>query len=254
MPLPTFASLSASSGAMLALLISAHVLSDFLFQSERVATGKESRTGPLLEHGVAVFATHLVVLAPFASVELTAWLFGLCVLHTAQDAARSRAFGERGRTLGAFAADQALHLGFAVALWAILASRGVDEQVVSPAVGPWLPWIGRAALVVAGFVFNLRGGSTIVQRTLERFPTACPDGDPGDQYRMGRVIGYLERALVYALILNGQWGALGLVIAAKSVARFPELKTKAFADYYLIGTLASMVVAVGVGLAVRLVI
>jgi len=61
---------------------------------------------------------------------------------------------------------------------------------------------------------------------------------------MGKTGGYLERLLVYVLVLNGQWAALGLVVAAKSIARFPELKNQDFSDYYLIGTLTSLVVAV----------
>jgi hypothetical protein len=65
---------------------------------------------------------------------------------------------------------------------------------------------------------------------------------------MGRVIGVLERFLTLILVLLGQWGALGLVVAAKSVARFRELEDKDFSDYYLIGTLASLLVAVGTGL------
>ena len=44
---------------------------------------------------------------------------------------------------------------------------------------------------------------------------------------------------------------LGLVLAAKSIARFKELERQAFADYYLIGTLASLLVAVASGIAVR---
>lgn len=51
------------------------------------------------------------------------------------------------------------------------------------------------------------------------------------------------------LILLGQWGALMLLVAAKSIARFDELKERAFAEYYLVGTLASLLVAVGTGLA-----
>ncbi len=71
------------------------------------------------------------------------------------------------------------------------------------------------------------------------------------KYKMGAMIGCLERTLVFALVLFGQWAALGFVIAAKSIARFKELDDKHFADYYLIGTLASMLVAVGTGILVR---
>jgi len=34
-----------------------------------------------------------------------------------------------------------------------------------------------------------------------------------------------------------------LIVGAKSIARFPEFKSRAFAEYFLIGTLASVAVA-----------
>lgn len=64
----------------------------------------------------------------------------------------------------------------------------------------------------------------------------------------------LERFLAYALVLLGQWSALGLVLAAKSIARFRELENQDFADYYLIGTLSSLSVAVATGVIVGLLI
>jgi len=50
------------------------------------------------------------------------------------------------------------------------------------------------------------------------------------------------------------WGALGFVIAAQSIARFKELDEKGFADYYLIGTLASVLVALIGGVTTGLLI
>ncbi len=82
-----------------------------------------------------------------------------------------------------------------------------------------------------------------------RGPSEAETGRPGgaaetQAYRMGMMIGRLERALVLTLVLFGQWGALGLVLAAKSIARFRELESQGFSDYYLIGTLWSILIAV----------
>ena len=64
----------------------------------------------------------------------------------------------------------------------------------------------------------------------------------------GRTIGYLERLLTLTFVLLGQYEALALILAAKSIARFEALKTREFAEYYLIGTLSSVVFAVLVGI------
>lgn len=37
--------------------------------------------------------------------------------------------------------------------------------------------------------------------------------------------------------------AVGLIVGAKSVARFPEFQSRAFAEYFLIGTLLSVSIA-----------
>jgi hypothetical protein len=67
----------------------------------------------------------------------------------------------------------------------------------------------------------------------------------------GRAIGVLERAMALTLVLLGQYGALGLVVAAKSLARFKALEDREFAEYFLVGTLASLLLALVAGLAVK---
>jgi hypothetical protein len=69
--------------------------------------------------------------------------------------------------------------------------------------------------------------------------------------RAGRYIGWLERALLYAFVLTGVPGAAAAVVALKSVARFPSFSEERFAEYYLIGTLASVLVATCTAMAVR---
>ena len=64
----------------------------------------------------------------------------------------------------------------------------------------------------------------------------------------GRTIGILERMLITPLIFVGAYEAVGLALAAKSIARFDQLRDRRFAEYYLIGTLASVALAVVIGL------
>lgn len=65
-------------------------------------------------------------------------------------------------------------------------------------------------------------------------------------YNAGRVIGDLERIIMLTLVVAGQYGAVGLVVAAKSIAR-SEVISQGQAEYYLIGTLASILLSVAVG-------
>lgn len=70
----------------------------------------------------------------------------------------------------------------------------------------------------------------------------------------GRYIGVLERLLITTLIIC--WpkldaATIGLIFSAKSIARFPEFKKQHFAEYYLIGTLTSFIVAIAAGIIAR---
>src|SRR5690606_21538250 len=97
--------------------------------------------------------------------------------------------------------------------------------------------LGPAATVVGTFAFAVNGGSAIVAGMLARVrPT---DGEPkeDDGPPAGRLIGILERLVLLPLVWTGQWGALGLVLTAKSIARFKALEERAFAEVYLVGTL-----------------
>jgi len=66
--------------------------------------------------------------------------------------------------------------------------------------------------------------------------------------RVGATIGVLERLLIVTFILTANQAAVGFVIAAKTLARFKQLDDREFAEYYLLGTLASVSIAVATGL------
>lgn len=74
------------------------------------------------------------------------------------------------------------------------------------------------------------------------------------EYNAGRVIGILERLLIYYLVLNDQFGAIGFILAAKSFTRFRELEKREFAEYVLIGTLLSALLAMAIAGGVAAVI
>ena len=61
----------------------------------------------------------------------------------------------------------------------------------------------------------------------------------------GEIIGFMERILTAVFCVMGQFTAVGFIIAAKSIARYDKIsKDGAFAEYYLIGTLFSILVTV----------
>jgi hypothetical protein len=71
------------------------------------------------------------------------------------------------------------------------------------------------------------------------------------EYQHGKVIGILERVLIYIAVMTNQVAAVGLVLAAKGFVRFKEMDDRRFAEYVLIGTLLSAFLALAVALGVK---
>ncbi|WP_343250273.1 hypothetical protein [Diplocloster hominis] len=56
------------------------------------------------------------------------------------------------------------------------------------------------------------------------------------------MIGTIERLIMLIFLSLGQYAAIGLVLTAKSIARYDKIvKEPEFAEYYLLGTLLSTV-------------
>jgi hypothetical protein len=71
------------------------------------------------------------------------------------------------------------------------------------------------------------------------------------EYSTGRIIGMLERILIYFFVLAGQYAAIGFIIAAKGFTRFKDLDKRNFAEYVLVGTLLSSFSAIIIASVVK---
>ncbi|TVQ97383.1 MAG: hypothetical protein EA403_15040 [Spirochaetaceae bacterium] len=113
--------------------------------------------------------------------------------------------------------------------------------------------LASAMLFLTGALLSACEANHVVIYVLRRMqlgPSA-----PQPQYQLfadrdkgrGKVIGYLERAIVFSLVYSGNLGGIGFVLTAKALARFRELDTREFAEYVLIGTLVSVAAAAFIG-------
>jgi len=137
----------------------------------------------------------------------------------------------------------------AVVAW--LARRLVHPTSAGHVWGHWL-------LLAAAYWYTCAGGAVLVRRVLDLVPvTDSPKAGktaitvPAVELSRGLVIGVLERALALTLVLTSQFSALGLILAAKALARFRAMDDRDFAEYVLIGTLTSLLLALLVGLGIR---
>jgi len=210
----------------LACLI-AHVFADFVLQTRWMVTNKH-RPAVLLLHAFIVFA--LTALALGGSLLLAATL---ALAHLAIDTLKTYAVPSSQRDrLWPYLTDQLAHLAtialaaylmpnaFAQGLWAEHA-----ENLIAP------------ALLTTGLIAATLAGGPAVGGLMQPYKAqAQPDGLDN----AGRIIGLLERALIYLMVMLGEPTGIGFLIAAKSILRFDTVsQSREISEYVIIGTLAS---------------
>ncbi|NIP56814.1 MAG: DUF3307 domain-containing protein [Gemmatimonadetes bacterium] len=252
--------LAAPEVALGALLLGGHLLGDFAFQTRWMVEGKP-RPLPLFAHGLVVALVHLGVLIPFFGLPVVLAAGGIGAVHAGIDLVKAglrrrsagsgagTASGSGSAPLALFLVDQAAHLLVLAVAFVALRDHAwpLPLQVPAPWLGPW----ATAGLVAGAFAFAWHGGGALVSGVLATLSPGLEEKEDASSgvEGSGRLIGKLERTIALVLILFGQWAALVLLVAAKSIARFEELKERRFAEYYLVGTLSSLLVAIVVGLA-----
>ena len=103
-----------------------------------------------------------------------------------------------------------------------------------------------AIIIVLAYILAAVGGHFIVRWILKRYQVSA-----GGLKGAGATIGVIERILVLTLVLMDQYAAIAVIFTAKSISRFEELKNREFAEYYLIGTLSSILISILVGIFIK---
>jgi hypothetical protein len=114
------------------------------------------------------------------------------------------------------------------------------------------PWFG-ALVVVLALALSVGGGwvtTRLVLKAAARSSDASEEADDeaAGALRGGTWIGLLERLATTGALLLGEPTAVAAIVAVKGLGRFPELKENpAASERFVVGTLASLVWAAGIG-------
>jgi hypothetical protein len=144
-------------------------------------------------------------------------------------------------------------LAVAAAACVVLAPGRARPGILGPIWASYRPTdavsIDTVVLAVGCLVFLLESGNAVVRIALrsEMGSGETPDETAAPTLKGGRLIGPLERILVFALTLAGAYTLIAAVLAAKGIVRFPEISRDGDggdrAEYFLIGSLVSWVTA-----------
>lgn len=224
--------------SLLFLLVAGHLLGDFLLQTRwMVERKKEPKV--LLAHAGAVTAAHVAALAPFFSLPVLGTLLGVGVVHLAIDWVKPHWRRERPGPLALFFLDQAAHLVVLAGAYLLLLRLGPPPIHFEADVLRIWTLAGTAGAVLA---VNWTGASVVVGMTLQS--VGAGEADRGG----GELVGKLERLIYLILVLLGEWVALAVVVAGKSVVGFQATGGRRPASRYLAGSFASLLAAILLGL------
>jgi hypothetical protein len=228
------------------LLLLGHVLGDFYFQTEKMATAKDKKYVGVILHSLEYAVTIVVVVFPVISLDMLLAAIYLSVIHFVIDTAKyillkTKKISKNGRI---FVIDQVFHvlsilvLAYIMHCWNFKISQfslisdifdvfGIEKVV-------FIRWI--LSILILHIPTNI-----LIQNLLTGYK---PKENNNDliviDNKAGRRIGTIERLIMMMFIAVNQYAAMGLVLTAKSIARYDKItKDEKFAEYYLLGTLLS---------------
>lgn len=232
-----------------------HLLTDFVFQTPRLVSQKHSgKWRAYLIHGLTHFLATLILLSFF--LRGSAWmprtyvaLLVLTLVHLLIDFAKILLTRRQLISYGArsYLADQLLHaLAIFFAAW--LLAPGVSFRDLTQLAAAARTSTVNLLLVPVVYIAVMFGGGYLIRdftRALAEGVKRHSTEKTAEQLQnAGLYIGWLERFLVITALLLHSPASIGLILTAKSIARFPEFKSEHFAEYFLIGTLLSIAIAI----------
>jgi hypothetical protein len=257
----------------------AHFAGDYYLQTKRLAKIKDNVFRGVLQHSF-IYSIPFLFIWFLIGMDETLWipLLLICVLHLIIDSVKflykvkiikrikKKSFVIKESTL--YLVDQGIHLISIIIICFInrneivtpLFSIEVFFQYINIDYHRFFQWI--LLLLIVGKPINISfkklftgikpsdqlisqySGSEIklsaagVENSMEINKKTIMDIE---DKTAGQYIGFLERLLIAIFLSIGQYASIGFIMTAKSIARYDKIsKSQEFAEYYLVGTLASL--------------
>lgn len=210
-------------------MVAGHLLGDFFLQTDLMVKNKR-QFGVLVIHAAIVTAVSYLICGAWVVWPI---VVGVFISHIVIDGLKVLLLKDGPK---AFLLDQGAHLGVLV----IIGNTFVSGDII-PFWEQYVPFYSKILLLLIGGLFSVQVGGYWVGKAIIPFQKSLENNSIGLP-SAGRLIGHLERALIYLLVLAGEPQSVGFLMTAKSILRFGEIKEagqKKEAEYIIIGTLMS---------------
>jgi hypothetical protein len=237
---------------ILLVFLIAHFIGDYIFQSKEMAEKKRWLNAELIKHsGIYTFVVAAILLC---SVDMPKTIFPIIivsVMHFVVDSICIKLKEGRTPTIQfmIYAIDQAVHI--IVILIVVFPAFDLNNQIAG-VLDQLINRFGTNAVnncevYILIYLLMLNPAAITIKRLL-LIVSNQNEKDEGIK-NVGYLIGILERVIATTLVLQNQFAAIGFILAAKSIARYKQLEHPPFVEKYLVGTLASLTIAIIVTLA-----
>ena len=228
----------------IAILISIHLLADFLFQTSIYSEKKRKILKPLLLHCFIYFIIFIAILSAIFEVKkIILFSFIISASHFLINLIKNKLekiFPQRRLQLLFFSFNQLIHFVTIIGFYYILNLENFTSQLYIDLKD--CEHFKTFILYIMVFSIILDPASVLIRKLFISISPKTYPKDYSEELKAGNIIGKLERTIIAILLLNNQFGLIGFVLTAKSIARFKQMEDKNFAEKYLIGTLTSFLI------------
>lgn len=234
---------SAEQGIFLIRLLLAHIISDFVLQTNTMVKSKKWFSSYMLLHIAIVFVTTFVL--------STSWKLSLIisVLHWLVDSIKVE-IATRTKTKPnlLFSLDQLFH--FVVITGAWVGYFHLLDKAFQTISFPFTNYKWSLILLAYTWVFYpvgylIKFAAQSIVPTNEQIQTET------NVEHGGKLIGQFERIIILTLVLLNQYEAIGFLITGKSIIRFADHNSNLRSEYVLVGTMMSYAIAILTGVFVN---
>lgn len=237
---------------ILVLFLIGHVLGDFYLQSNALAVNKNESFAKLGEHGLIYLFSMLGILLPVFGFSFVKWVVFVAVIHFLIDAGmaqlnKNQESIER-KQIAIYVFDQVAHLVTILMVSGFISSRLATVQytrLFSILIDSSYIEIEVILAWLLAIAITMRPVSITISKILYQYQPTTADAEDVGHPGAGSLIGILERLIILVMLSQNQYGAIGFVLTAKSIARYNKIaENPQFSEYYLLGTLLSMLLVI----------
>lgn len=257
----------------LIILLFSHLCTDFFLQNDWLVKMKHDQNPirrhlALLGHSIVFLGLALPLSCLLVNGYSKFYLIGLVIItatHYGIDLLKTHLEIRIPSLIWAyyfFIIDQILHLIIILSFLAVFYTHGfgkipliLDDLFNKKGIDYYFSPIQKFGIILCALILLTSFTNVFIRIALVSIKPSLQQTTEVSNIKVGRYIGGIERILTVLAVIAGEYQALVALYGAKAAMRFGAAQNSPeFAEYFLLGTSASALIAIVVGLSLKLIL